>query len=485
MYKKLLIVLMILIASFIGLGAIFKIGYDGVVSLEENTLGDKIGDMLSEDFKNLLKEKVFFVAKYKQDINALKKKNETFKEIIRQNNKIIYDKVGKIYYNFLYERPIQDNKNYNIRRLVTKNLFNGKNPYAVASAYIDIYDEKFFLISGDGNIFFNDKKELEEDNFHLELIKSNIFSLTNNEELNKNNFFGIKDLLVVNNKIIISYVKDIKEKCYNIELSIADLNYEYLKFSKLFGFEECSEKNPDISHSGGRIIKMDNENILFSIGDFNQREAVQNDNKFFGKIIKINLNTSDTSLISKGHRNPQGLYLLEDENILFSTEHGPIGGDEINIVNLNKIGNKNYNFGWPIASYGVGSQINPTNFLDTTQKYEKHSKRGFDEPLYYFTPSIGISELVVLNNKSKSEMVNIFVSSLGTAIWEGDMSLHKFKYDLSNEKIVDKEVIPINERIRDIKYDFISGKLYLFLESGNWHEGSSSIAIISSDELIN
>ena len=137
---------MILITSFIGLGAIFKIGYDGVVSLEENTLGDKIGDMLSEDFKNLLKEKVFFVAKYKQDINALKKKNETFKEIIRQNNKIIYDKVGKIYYNFLYERPIQDNKNYNIRRLVTKNLFNGKNPYAVASAYIDIYDEKFLMI---------------------------------------------------------------------------------------------------------------------------------------------------------------------------------------------------------------------------------------------------------------------------------------------------------------------------------------------------
>ena len=482
MNKKIIVVLIIITLGF---SALFKIGYDGVVSISENTLGDKIGDILPEDFKDFLKDKIFFVAKYKQDINSLNKKIDMHEQTIRENNQIIYEEIGKIFFDLQYSRPIKENTKYNIRRIGTKNLSNGKNPYAVASGYIDIYDKKIFLVSGDGKIFYNNLDEIQKNKFYLKIIKNNINLLTNEEKLNKKNFFGIKDLLILDNKILISYVKEIKEKCYNLEISSADLNYEYLNFSKVFGFEECSQKNSDISHSGGRIVKLDNNNVFFTIGDFNQREDVQNENKFFGKIVKINLNSKEATLISKGHRNPQGLFLLKDKNILFSTEHGPIGGDEINMIDLSELNKKKYNFGWPIASYGVGKQINPTNFLDTKKKYEKHSKQGFDEPLYYFTPSIGISELVVLNNNSQSNIINIFVSALGTAIWEGDMSLHKFEYDLINNKIIDRDTIPINERIRDIKFDKDTNKLYLFLESGNWYPDSSSIAIIESNNISN
>ena len=55
----------------------------------------------------------------------------------------------------------------------------------------------------------------------------------------------------------------------------------------------------------------------------------QNNNSLFGKLLAIDLNTNKTSLVSKGHINQQGL--LVDGNIIISTEHGPAGGDEINI----------------------------------------------------------------------------------------------------------------------------------------------------------
>ena len=72
------------------------------------------------------------------------------------------------------------------------------------------------------------------------------------------------------------------------------------------------------------------------------------------------------------------------------------------------------------------------------------------------------------------------MSSLGTSIAEGDMSLHKFKFDFDKKKIINNEIIPIYERIRDIKFNDNKKKLYLFLESDNWVPGTSSIAIISS-----
>ena len=88
------IIILILISIILMTGFVFKLGYDGVVSTREDTIGDKIGDLLPEDFKDFLK-KYFFVAKYKQDINALNKEIDKYKNIIRENNEIIYDELGK------------------------------------------------------------------------------------------------------------------------------------------------------------------------------------------------------------------------------------------------------------------------------------------------------------------------------------------------------------------------------------------------------
>jgi hypothetical protein len=471
------ILISIIISIILITGFVFKVGYDGVVSLEEKTLGDKIGDLLSEDFKDFLKKYIFFVAKYKQDIIGLNKEISKYKRIIRKNNEIIYNELGHINFELITVRQIDNNDEFNIRVTGTNNLFNGKNPYALASGYLDLYDDKIFLASADGNFFYNDANVLKEKKYKLNIIQSNIKKIVDNDKLNQQNFFGIKDIHIQNSKIFVSYVKEFKKDCFNLEVVSSNLNLNFLEFTKIFGFDECAKNKADISHSGGRLVKLDDENIFLTIGDFNQRESVQNKNSFFGKIIKINLKDYDTEIISKGHRNPQGLFFLENKGILLSTEHGPIGGDEINLININQLGSKNYNFGWPIASYGIGNQADPTLILSQDIKYEDHKAKGFDEPLTYFTPSIGISQLVAKEIDVNKNIIEIIISALGTATWEGDKSIHLIKYDLVQKKILDNKVLNVHERIRDLVYDKHNDRIYLFLESDNWYEGANIASI--------
>ena len=93
--------------------------------------------------------------------------------------------------------------------------------------------------------------------------------------------------------------------------------------------------------------------------------------------------------MSMGHRNVQGLYYDKNKNLIWSSEHGPKGGDEVNLNDLNEKNNVIPNYGWPISSYGK-------HYVDDKSLYEKaplkksHVKNGFIEPKKYFVPSIGI-----------------------------------------------------------------------------------------------
>ena len=129
--------------------------------------------------------------------------------------------------------------------------------------------------------------------------------------------------------------------------------------SKVLLESEClpDDQGIDLNVSGGAAILFD-KNIYLSIGaPENQSEKIRNlaqsKSSIFGKILKISkenlLNSNERtlkySIFSYGHRNPQGLVEINDR--IFSTEHGPMGGDEINLVQYNR------NYGWPLKSYGV------------------------------------------------------------------------------------------------------------------------------------
>mgnify|MGYP001246086935 CR=1 FL=1 len=116
------------------------------------------------------------------------------------------------------------------------------------------------------------------------------------------------------------------------------------------------------------------------------------------------------------------------------------------------------------------------------KKYKSHE--GFIEPLIQYTPSIGISEIIEIPNKFlniKSNVNKFFVSSLGLKASEGDLSLHYIETNKLNDKVINKEIIPILERIRDIVYSENFNYYILFLESDRLIKGGPSISFLYKD----
>ena len=328
------------------------------------------------------------------------------------------------------------------------------------SGYLNFHNNNLVLISARGILSY---QEESNNNKNFKQIKNNISNFINNDQYDKFRWFSVKGLHINNDKIYISYTEEIKKNCWNTSVIFSYMNYEEIIFEKLFSSNKCiAENNIDNEfnawQSGGKIVSLNNNQIILSIGDYRLRAHAQDKNSINGKLIKINVNNFDYKIISMGHRNPQGLYVNKENNFILATEHGPQGGDEINLIKLNQ--NEIPNYGWPIASDGehYGGRIEQNKL-----KYKKypllksHSENGFIEPLKSFIPSIGISSITKISDKS-------YVASSTR-----DKSIYFLDLDDKN-KIVNFNRIEVFERVRDMIYK--NQKLYLFLED------TASIGII-------
>ena len=216
-----------------------------------------------------------------------------------------------------------------------------------------------------------------------------------------------------------------------------------------------------------------NDNVLISIGAPTNnyqpvRDLAQSDNSYYGKIISINknniiksLNNKEkviVSIFSKGHRNPQGLENIN--NKIFSTEHGPKGGDELNIIT------KNSNYGWPVSSYGTKYE----NISSAAYKLN-HSKHGFVEPLFQFTPSVAISDLV----KCTKQLIDYYEREgclIATSLKE--QSLIIFLLSEKLDRVIGSEIIDFGQRLRHIAkkkngeiFSDIDGSIFMSTDQGN------------------
>lgn len=166
-------------------------------------------------------------------------------------------------------------------------------------------------------------------------------------------------------------------------------------------------------HYGSRIVFDDNGFIFFSIGDRGQRDVNPQDiSKDGGKIYRlhddgrvpldnpfIDEQGAKTAIFSYGHRNPQGMSIDPHTNNIWSHEHGPRGGDEVNVIKKGK------NYGWPVISYGIN--YNGTTFTDRTEK------GVMAQPALYWKPSIAPSGMIyVSSNKYPSLKGRFLVGSL-------------------------------------------------------------------------
>jgi len=334
-------------------------------------------------------------------------------------------------------------------------FYNGINNQYPGSGYLDFHLDKLVILSSRGILAYESKNE--QNILHFQQIKNNINEFIGEKQFAKGNWFSLKDLVIDNNKIYVSFTEEIKENCWNTSLLYAEFNYENIIFKKIFSPKECINALDNIDQefnahqSGGRIAPVKNEkHIILTIGDYRNRFLAQDLQSVNGKIIKINVEKNSFEIISMGHRNPQGLLFDKDNNFILSTEHGPYGGDEINLIKFDEKDIPNY--GWPSASYGehYGKKIQANKSkYEKYPLYKSHKDHNFIEPLKYFVPSIGISEIVKIDKK------NYVVSSLKYK------SLYFFKLNKKNE-IVNWNKVYTHERIRDLILK--NNYLYLFLE---------------------
>lgn len=190
------------------------------------------------------------------------------------------------------------------------------------------------------------------------------------------------------------------------------------------------------NEAGGRMAWLSDQKLLLTVGDLqmdgwnNPEVAAQKDDYLYGKTLAIDIKTKQVEIFSIGHRNPQGLY-IDSKNNIWLTEHGPRGGDEVNLVIKGK------NYGWPYQTYG-------TEYGEFSWPMEKSGESGnYEPPVYSWTPSIGVSNLMrVDNRKFPAWNGNLLVTSL--------VGKTLYRLQLSNERVVLVEPILIGRPIRDV-----------------------------------
>ena len=233
-----------------------------------------------------------------------------------------------------------------------------------------------------------------------------------------------------------------------------------LQNHQLTDIQSIFKASPNYSksqHYGGRI-EFDRAGYLYlAIGDRGGRDQAQDLNTYRGKVLRLHddgripkdnpfLNRSDAhpEIFTYGHRNPQGLDRHPTTGKIWEHEHGPRGGDELNIIE------KGNNYGWPVITYGV-------NYSGTKITDETH-RDGMEQPITYWKPSIapcGMS--FVTSDRYPGWKGNILVGSLSFRYLE--------RVELKGNKVVHQEKLLENiGRIRAIE-ESPDGYIYVAIEA--------------------
>lgn len=436
----------------------------GISVINQNSIKQYLKSIIPVGIKNKISRFIFYekiLSNRELQYNELKKKYDNTISYLKDSKQNVKDEIKlkssleKIQFNFQYE------KNFSIfDKKANSRFFKNDNQLLVGifqifpgSAYLDFYEDKMFIISSTGLIGYTEEFE-DNDNIEFTQIYNNIDKFINEKQFIKKTYFSIKDILIKNNKIFVSYTKEKKQDCWITSILYAQINLKNLNFVELFnGGDQCAlNDNKEFNglSSGGKMQFIDEENIILTQGEYGLRSLAQDINSLFGKTIKINIKSRKYEISSMGHRNPQGLLYDEKEQILLSSEHGPQGGDEINLIPIKS--DKTDNFGWPVSSYGEhygGREGRNKHKYKEFPLYKSHKKYGFKEPIKFFVPSIATSEIIGLGKKE------YVLGSLKAKV------LYLFKLDDKNS-VIRQNRITVGERIRDL--NFYKNKIYLFLE---------------------
>ena len=262
----------------------------------------------------------------------------------------------------------------------------------------------------------------------------------------------------INNTIFLSFSESSnKSEGGNTAIMSAILDQNKLINKKiLYRGKENSKKG---QHWGSRI-EFDKDGFLyFTIGDRGNRNSNPQDlSRDGGKVYRINEDGSIPkdnpfvnqpnaidAIYSYGHRNPQGIFLHPETGMIWTNEHGPKGGDEINIIRKGK------NYGWPTITYG--KNYNGSIITDLKEFY------GMEQPLYYWTPSIAPSCFeYISSNRYNDWKGNLLAGSLSFGY------LERLVLDNQNKVVYREKVAKDIGRVRDV-VESPEGYIYFSVEN--------------------
>jgi glucose/arabinose dehydrogenase len=247
----------------------------------------------------------------------------------------------------------------------------------------------------------------------------------------------------------------------NTEVARARLNLDQNRLTDIDVIFKASPKNEGGNHWGSRLLFAPDNSLYITLGDrFDYKEEAQNPANHLGAIIRImpdgkipsdnpfaGQSDKKPEIYSYGHRNVQGMAAHPQTGKIWTHEHGPKGGDEINILKPGA------NYGWPAVTFGIsywGTEIS-----------DKTSAPGMQDPILQWTPSIAPSGMVFYNAELFPE-------------WRGDLFVgalahkHVRRLELDGEIVIAQEELlkDRNERIRDVRQG-PDGYLYILTDESS------------------
>ena len=300
----------------------------------------------------------------------------------------------------------------------------------------------------------------------LNINNKKIYAISGSPQVYESGQGGLMDIALhpdfsKNKKVYFTYSKKIGRKQTT---ALAQGVFAGMEEKKITQVKDIFLVKPFVSssiHFGSRLVFDKNGFLFMAMGDRHQRHKAQDLSTHLGKVLRLTdegkapqdnpfykmRNKNKAEIWSFGHRNPQGLYIHPETEELWEQEHGPKGGDEINLIK------KGLNYGWPIITYGReywGPRIG-----------EGFVKKGLEQPVKYYVPSIAPCGLLIYSGKKFKKWKGHFFS--------GALVLaHLNRLKISQKNIVKEEerlLSSLGLRVREV-IEGPKGFIYVSTDDG-------------------